>query len=138
MVARCGCILCVSVGRFSLPHLLLYHTHTQHTHTQFAFIYIFNLIIGVGALSLPRAFSEAGLVLGTILIIVLCGMSLMTATYMVEAMAAANAYSKLGNKRKVAVKSSDIQRHDEVSSIIQNVDVYSYQVLCEQCCLCYS
>ena len=62
----------------------------------------------------------------------------MTATYMVEAMAAANAYSKLGNKRKVAVKSSDIQRHDEVSLIIQNVDVYSYQVLCEQCCLCYS
>lgn len=63
--------------------------------SQFAFVYIFNLIIGVGALSLPKAFSESGLVLGTILICLLCFVSFMTATFMVEAMAAANAYFKM-------------------------------------------
>lgn len=29
-----------------------------------AFVYIFNLIVGVGALALPYGFSKAGLVLG--------------------------------------------------------------------------
>lgn len=49
-------------------------------------------MIGVGALSLPLSFSEAGIILGTILLVVLAFMSYMTATFMVEAMAAANAY----------------------------------------------
>ena len=59
---------------------------------QYAFIYIFNLVIGVGALALPKAFSDAGIILGTVLLIVLAFISYMTATFMVEAMAAANAY----------------------------------------------
>ena len=78
------------------------HTHTHtHTHTQFAFAYIFNLIVGVGALALPRAFSEAGLILGTILIVILAFMSFMTASYILEAMAAANAYEKLQKSEKI-------------------------------------
>ena len=63
-----------------------------HFTLQFAFIYIFNLVIGVGALALPKSFSEAGLILGTILLVVLAFVSYMTATFMVEAMATANAY----------------------------------------------
>ena len=59
---------------------------------QFAFIYIFNLIVGVGALSLPKAFSDVGIILGTILLIVLACMSYITSTFMIEAMATANAY----------------------------------------------
>ena len=65
-----------------------------HAFNQFGFVYIFNLIIGVGALALPKAFSDAGLVLGTILLVLLCFVSYMTTTYTIEAMAAANAYEK--------------------------------------------
>ena len=34
-------------------------------------MYIFNLIVGAGALALPRAFSEAGLLLSAIIVVVL-------------------------------------------------------------------
>jgi len=72
--------------------------------------YIFNLIVGVGALSLPKAFSDAGIILGTILLIVLALTSYITATYMIEAMAIANAYMTFHRRRKQrVVDSSSIQ-----------------------------
>ena len=76
-------------------------------------------MIGVGALALPRAFAEAGIVLGSILLVVLCFMSFLNTTYMIEAMAAANAYTRLERKRGTLTisapgASSDIQKADEV------------------------
>lgn len=43
---------------------------------QVAFIYVFNLIIGVGALTMPKAFSNAGWLIATVLTGVLCFMRL--------------------------------------------------------------
>ena len=80
---------------------------------QFAFAYIFNLVIGVGALALPLAFTQAGLVLGTLLIITLAFMSFLTTSYVVEAMAAANAYYILKERkerRALTRENSDIQK----------------------------
>ena len=71
-------------------------------------------MIGVGALSLPKAFSQAGLVLGALLLFILAFVSYVTATYMVEAMANANAYMKyLSRKEKsqLAPGSPNIQRN---------------------------
>lgn len=98
----------------------------QHTHAfnQFAFVYIFNLIIGVGALALPKAFSNAGLVLGTILLILLCFVSYMTTTYMIEAMAAANAYVKLEQRKKRSAENTrpnDIQKINQVRRFTDQV-----------------
>ncbi|CAI8024648.1 Transmembrane protein 104 [Geodia barretti] len=79
----------------------------------FAFAYIFNLVIGVGALALPLAFTQAGLVLGTLLIITLAFMSFLTTSYVVEAMAAANAYYILKERkerRALTRENSDIQK----------------------------
>ena len=77
---------------------------------QFAVAYIFNLIVGVGALSLPKAFSDAGIILGTVLLILLALTSYVTATYMIEAMAIANAYKTYYRRRKQrVVNSSSIQ-----------------------------
>ncbi len=89
-------------------------------------MYIFNLIIGVGALSLPKAFSQAGVILGTLLLFMLAFMSYMTATFMIEAMAIANALFKFrersGQSKRssklssISHKSPDIQKVDEVSA----------------------
>lgn len=53
--------------------------------------YIFNLIVGTGALTMPRAFSETGWLLAVISLTVLACISYLTATFMIEAMAVANA-----------------------------------------------
>lgn len=54
-------------------------------------IYIFNLIVGTGALTLPAAFDRAGWALGLSLICVLAIISYITMTFVIEAMASANA-----------------------------------------------
>ncbi len=54
-------------------------------------VYVFNLIIGTGALTLPLAFSQAGLLCGVITLIILSLFSFITASWVIEAMAAANA-----------------------------------------------
>ena len=60
----------------------------------FAFVYILNLIVGVGAIAMPKAFAMAGWLLGLVLLIVLALLSYMTSTYVIEAMATANAYGR--------------------------------------------
>ncbi|XDV13653.1 hypothetical protein PO909_002022 [Leuciscus waleckii] len=52
---------------------------------------MFNLIVGTGALTMPKAFAAAGWVVSVSLIIFLAFMSFMTTTFVIEAMAAANA-----------------------------------------------
>ena len=73
----------------------------------FAFVYILNLIVGVGAIAMPKAFAMAGWLLGLVLLIVLALLSYMTATYVIEAMANANAYGKCREEpeeKKMTVK----------------------------------
>uniref|UniRef100_A0A8C0GXT3 Transmembrane protein 104 n=1 Tax=Chelonoidis abingdonii TaxID=106734 RepID=A0A8C0GXT3_CHEAB len=54
-------------------------------------VYMFNLIVGTGALTMPKAFATAGWLVSLILIMFLGFMSYMTTTFVMEAMAAANA-----------------------------------------------
>lgn len=54
-------------------------------------IYIFNLIVGTGALTLPAVFSRAGWVLGLSVILILAFISFVTVTFVIEVMASANA-----------------------------------------------
>jgi len=53
-------------------------------------IYVFNIIVGTGALVLPKAFQEGGIVLSTLLLLILGFISYISATYVMEAMAIAN------------------------------------------------
>lgn len=55
------------------------------------FVYIFNIIVGTGALTMPKAFEKTGILLSSVLLIFLTFMSFVTATFMFEAMAIANA-----------------------------------------------
>ncbi|KAJ0177076.1 hypothetical protein K1T71_007085 [Dendrolimus kikuchii] len=72
--------------------------------------YIFNLIVGTGALTLPAVFARAGWGLSTMSLVFLAFMSFMTATYVIETMACANAVLKW--KRLQAIKRDSIQDHD--------------------------
>ncbi|PIK51228.1 putative transmembrane protein [Apostichopus japonicus] len=65
-------------------------------------IYIFNLIVGTGALTMPLAFSQAGWLTSIVIICLLAFAGFVNATFVIEAMAAANAIIK--HKRKVRKK----------------------------------
>ncbi|KAL8565030.1 hypothetical protein ACOMHN_003406 [Nucella lapillus] len=54
-------------------------------------IYVFNLIVGTGALTMPAAFQSAGWLISLITIVILGFFSFITVTFMTEAMAIANA-----------------------------------------------
>nr|XP_019601164.1 PREDICTED: transmembrane protein 104 isoform X1 [Rhinolophus sinicus] len=54
-------------------------------------VYMFNLIVGTGALTMPKAFATAGWLVSLIMLVFLGFMSFVTTTFVMEAMAAANA-----------------------------------------------
>ena len=83
-------------------------------------------------MALPKAFSNAGLVLGTILLVLLCFVSYMTTTYMIEAMAAANAYVKLEQRKKRSAENTcpnDIQKINQVQSFTDHVSRHCHSKL---------
>ena len=57
-------------------------------------VYVSNLIVGTGALTMPLAIAKAGLWVSIPMLILLCLFSFMTATSVVEVMASANAIKK--------------------------------------------
>ncbi|XP_077979470.1 transmembrane protein 104-like isoform X2 [Glandiceps talaboti] len=59
--------------------------------SEIGFIYIFNLIVGSGALTMPKAFAEAGWLTSVVTLVLLAFMSFLTSTFINEVMAAANA-----------------------------------------------
>ncbi|XP_060521183.1 transmembrane protein 104 homolog [Cylas formicarius] len=54
-------------------------------------IYVFNLIVGTGALTLPAAFASAGWLFSTFMLMLLCFVSFINVTFVIESMACANA-----------------------------------------------
>ncbi|CAI5742583.1 unnamed protein product [Hyaloperonospora brassicae] len=58
------------------------------------FVFIFNLIVGAGALTIPHAFANVGIVYGSVALCVLASISYVTATFMVEAIAGVNALQR--------------------------------------------
>ncbi|KAM9393155.1 transmembrane protein 104 [Pholidichthys leucotaenia] len=70
-------------------------------------VYMFNLIVGTGALTMPKAFATAGWVVSLALISILGFMSYMTTTFVIEAMAAANAQLRWKRREQEEVDDSD-------------------------------
>uniref|UniRef100_A0A8C5EII6 Amino acid transporter transmembrane domain-containing protein n=1 Tax=Gouania willdenowi TaxID=441366 RepID=A0A8C5EII6_GOUWI len=70
-------------------------------------VYMFNLIVGTGALTMPKAFAAAGWVVSLALISFLGFMSYMTTTFVIEAMAAANAQLRYKRREQEEVRSDD-------------------------------
>lgn len=57
-------------------------------------IYVFNLIVGTGALALPGAIAKAGWLFGLLMVCLLGLISLITVTFIVESLAVVNAISR--------------------------------------------
>ncbi|EGD76595.1 hypothetical protein PTSG_07712 [Salpingoeca rosetta] len=70
-------------------------------------VYVFNLIVGAGALAMPKAFSESGYIGGCILVALLAAFSYLTVTFMIEAMAIANRFRR-HEERQRHVQSSEV------------------------------
>lgn len=60
-------------------------------HPLLSMCFVFNLIVGTGCSALPKAFSEAGWILGGAVILIIGVMGYASATFVVEAMSNANA-----------------------------------------------
>ncbi|KAK8733815.1 hypothetical protein OTU49_006187, partial [Cherax quadricarinatus] len=73
-----------------MPNSVGLHPGEQYS-PQTGLIYVFNLIVGTGCLTLPAAFSAAGWGLSAGGILLLAIVSYMTTTWVVECMACANA-----------------------------------------------
>ncbi|XP_049278325.1 transmembrane protein 104 homolog [Anopheles funestus] len=83
--------------------------------TWVGFVFVFNLIVGTGALALPSAFSHAGWILGSLAIVVLAFMSYVTVTFVIETMACANAVHNW--KRLQFLKRDRVIEYDEDSNV---------------------
>ncbi|XP_039198815.1 transmembrane protein 104 isoform X2 [Crotalus tigris] len=86
---------------------------------------MFNLIVGTGALTMPKAFATAGWLVSLILIMFLGFMSYMTTTFVMEAMAAANAQLHLKRMEKHKEDNNDEEdSSSEISDSEVHPDVY--------------
>ncbi|KAH8311431.1 hypothetical protein KR044_006315, partial [Drosophila immigrans] len=99
------------------------------------FIFIFNLIVGTGALTLPGVFAKAGWALSLIVILLLAVMSYMTVTFIIEAMAGANAIKNWQNlqvrrRNRNSIAASDDERDLESTPLIgaAAVECHYYQL----------
>jgi len=69
-----------------------------------ALVYVFNLIVGTGALTMPKAIAGAGSIVGIAMLVFIAFMSFVTATFTIESMACANALSKWTLRQKLTKK----------------------------------
>uniref|UniRef100_A0A3B5ML43 Amino acid transporter transmembrane domain-containing protein n=1 Tax=Xiphophorus couchianus TaxID=32473 RepID=A0A3B5ML43_9TELE len=83
-------------------------TETGEPYSPFVgLVYMFNLIVGTGALTMPKAFAASGWVVSLSLIVFLAFMSYMTTTFVIEAMAAANAQLRWKRREQEETDDSD-------------------------------
>jgi len=88
------------------------------------FIFIFNLIVGTGALAMPFGFSDAGWLISSIIVTLICITSFISLTFVIESMSIANFISKSSTCLfKVTALDSDDDRQSECSSsCLQNIE----------------
>ena len=93
---------------------------TQSFSAGTAAVYIFNLIVGTGALALPAAFAMAGWASATVLLLVLALLSYITASWVVETMAACNAILNIQTRLDSQQISQDEINRDSQHQPVRN------------------
>uniref|UniRef100_H2Z3V4 Amino acid transporter transmembrane domain-containing protein n=1 Tax=Ciona savignyi TaxID=51511 RepID=H2Z3V4_CIOSA len=87
-------------------------------------VYIFNLIVGTGALTLPKAMASAGWLVSLILLCFLGFMSYITTTFMVESLSIANACIRQTKKENLSEVSASLllRRTDSSAAAVLLMD----------------
>ena len=67
---------------------------TLYLFDQVGAIFLFNLLVGVGILALPSAIAKAGIIAGVICLVTVSFMAFMSASFMIEVLATANAWRR--------------------------------------------
>ncbi|XP_011301373.1 transmembrane protein 104 homolog [Fopius arisanus] len=91
-------------------------------------IYVFNLIVGTGALTLPAAFSRAGWALGLGVILILAFISFVTVTFVIETMASANAiltWQRIQDRKKASGESGPSNSDSEDTPLVSPASINS-------------
>ncbi|CAG9761739.1 unnamed protein product [Ceutorhynchus assimilis] len=83
-------------------------------------VYVFNLIVGTGALTLPAAFQDAGWLFSTVALMVLCFVSFITVTFVIESMACANATIQWRKMQQHKIDESDASQNPSNDSEADN------------------
>ena len=81
------------MGTYTLPSIGAGYSSTVGT------VFLFNIMVGTGALALPMIFYKAGLVLGTLFMAVVALLGYITATFTIESMAYCNALLRLRERK---------------------------------------
>ncbi|XP_008586485.1 PREDICTED: transmembrane protein 104 isoform X1 [Galeopterus variegatus] len=81
-------------------------------------VYMFNLIVGTGALTMPKAFATAGWLVSLVLLVFLGFMSFVTTTFVMEAMAAANAQLRWKRMENHKEEEGDDSSSDSDSDVL--------------------
>jgi amino acid permease len=81
-----------------------------------AFVYIFNLVVGVGALALPAGFRAAGLILGLIFLAVVGFLAYITVTWINEVQATANAVLLIKERAKASKVAQSYEEESHLSA----------------------
>ena len=77
-------------------------------------MFLFNLIVGTGALTMPKAFASAGWILSLVIVVLLCFVSFVTVTFVIESMSIANYYVKTKRFSKREASDNDVTAEGDV------------------------
>lgn len=71
-------------------------------------LYVFNLIVGTGALALPKAFQTAGWALSVVVLLISCLVSYVSATFVIESLSVANAVTVKQKRTQQVTEYDDV------------------------------
>ena len=99
-------------------------------------VYVFNLMVATGLITLPKAFAGVGLILGLIIIILLGFTSYCTVTFIIEVQSIYNAiqlYTSTKNEEWQVTDGSDIHNDFEMTTAMHHNDGVDIEKSAESC-----
>ncbi|KJH46922.1 hypothetical protein DICVIV_07002 [Dictyocaulus viviparus] len=96
-----------------MPHNTAYSTLYTPT---IGLLYVFNLIVGTGALALPKAFQSAGYAFSILVLLISCSASFISATFVIESLSIGNAVIIRKRKEAQISDSDDVNINENIHS----------------------
>uniref|UniRef100_A0A3Q0KT71 Aa_trans domain-containing protein n=1 Tax=Schistosoma mansoni TaxID=6183 RepID=A0A3Q0KT71_SCHMA len=92
------------------------------------FIFLFNIIVGTGVLTLPAAFQQAGWLISSCVVVILCFLSFLTFTFVIEALSITNALHKSKCLRESEEQEDNKSLIGRMSSVTTRIDPSDFEI----------